>query len=187
MRIEEESEHDAQRQAGIVELFLRSAEVFKVILIDRVPECAVGAFIDRARSSLGDAGDKALHRSDAFNRADSGFFAVFHRPAVEVDKLIVDLAHEGDFVSVFLYELGDIVRMHAALPDVDAHFDHVWDDVGAVGIGMVYDEFHSVVMVVAVDFFVCIEEEFREHFRAEEGVRLAAPVVVVQNRVGMKF
>ena len=76
--------------------------------------------------------------------------------------------------------------MHAALEHVDAHLDHDGDDVGAVGVGVMDHELAAVGLVVAVDLLISLKEEVLEDGGTEEGVGLAAPVVVMEHGGGMQ-
>ena len=51
---------------------------------------------------------------------------------------------------------------------------------------MVDDELHAVVLVVAVDLLIGLQEEVLEDGGTQEGVLLAAPVVVVEDGVGVE-
>ena len=106
-------------------------------------------------------------------------------PAFVVDGCGVNTAHEGDFAAVLLDQLGDVVGVHDTLPDVDAHVDHVGHQSGGIGVGVVNDQFHTVGLVVAVDLLVGGLDELTEHGGRQEGGDLAAPVIVMEQSIGL--
>ena len=61
-------------------------------------------------------------------------------------SVIKDATHEGDLVAVLLDELHQIVGGHNTLPYVDAHLDHIVDQIDAEAVSMVEDELNTVVM-----------------------------------------
>ena len=80
---------------------------------------------------------------------------------------------------------GDVVRGHAALPDVHAHVDHKWHKVFAVRVGVVDDALDAVGFIISVDLLIRGQDEFFEHGRGDKGRCLAAPVVVMEQCVGL--
>ena len=80
-----------------------------------------------------------------------------------------------------------MVRLDAALPDVNAHFNHIRNDRGRVAVGVMDDELHAVVMIIAVNLLVRLKKEFRETFAGLINVLfLGTPVVVVEDGVRMQ-
>ena len=51
---------------------------------------------------------------------------------------------------------------------------------------MMDDQFHAVLLVVAVDLLVGRSEIFAEHLRREEGGNLGAPVIVMEQCIGLQ-
>ena len=106
-------------------------------------------------------------------------------PAGVVDGGAVHAAHEGDLAAVLLDQFRNIVGGHDALPDVNAHVDHVRHQGGGVGIGVVDNELHAVVLIILVDLHVAGLDELPEHLGGQEGGLLAAPVIVVEQGIGL--
>ena len=153
-----------------------------IILIDGFGQLGIGAGVDGAGTSLGDAGDVVLHGIAALNGFQRGSFAVGRRPAGEVNELVVNIAHEGHLTAILPDQFGGVVGLHVALPHIDAHGGHDGNQIGAVGIGVVHDEFHAVALIVAVDLLIGLQEEVLKHRRTKEGVLFTAPVVVAVSR-----
>ena len=67
----EASEHDADGQTLGLQLLLGEAEVFAVVIVNGIPQALIGALVQRAGASLGDAGNEVPQVSMAWTAAFS--------------------------------------------------------------------------------------------------------------------
>ena len=102
------------------------------------------------------------------------------RPVGDIQHAGLDLAHEGQLVAVLLDQLGQIVGGDTTLPDIHAHLHHEGDEVLAVAVVVVHDQY-AVFLVETVDLLISGQNELLKHSGGEEGVLRCAPVIVVQH------
>ena len=137
------------------------AETLHVVVVNSIEACLADSGV---AASAEDAGDEVLHAVLLADVLDL-VIALLVSPVVNVDHGVVDLAPEGDLRSVLLDELLDVVGASGSLPYVDTHLDHAGNEVGSIGVAVVYDVLYAVALVVAVDLGECGNDEFIEHFR----------------------
>ena len=80
-----------------------------------------------------------------------------------------------------------VVRAHASLPYIDAHFDHIRNQRCSIGIGMMDDQFYTIFMEVSVDLLIGIQEEIFKHSRRNERGLLASPVIMMEDSLRVQM
>ncbi|VTR66321.1 hypothetical protein DESC_480031 [Desulfosarcina cetonica] len=162
------------------------SEHFLAHLIDGL----AGGFIDAWKGAevqaLGQAGNEVMLAAGL--TGSFHMFGDFRRiPVLMIQGAAVDFAHEGDLATVLLDQVRGVVGGHDALPDVDAHLDHGGHQVGGIGIAVVHDQLHAVILPEPIGSFVGFQVKLIEHGRRKERGDLAAPVVMVEQGVGLEI
>ncbi len=71
-------------------------------------------------------------------------------------------AHDRQILAVLLNQGGNVVRAHGALPDIDAHLNHVRDKSCRIRVAMMDDQLDAALAVVLVKLLVGLDEELLE-------------------------
>ena len=137
--------------------------MFDVVFVNSLPQTFVASLVECTGASLGYARDEAFKAVYGFDSFIYDSLAVFVCAGIVIDEFIIDLSHESDLFSIFLYELRNIVGVHRSLPYIDTHLDHFGNYARAPAVCVVDYQFYAVVVIIPVDLLVWLEEQIVEH------------------------
>lgn len=110
--------------------------------------CRIDARIGAARPACGQAGDEGIFGA-VENCPGHSLPHQFPIPVLPVAVRIVDTTHKSNLAAVFFQQFGNIVGAHNTLPDIYAHTDHVRNQGGGVGIGVMHDHLNAMFSVAS--------------------------------------
>ena len=103
---------------------------------------------------------------------------------VGVDCRAVDAAFEGHAPRDFLLNREDVVLGDDVRPNIDAHLDHIFHDGFADAVSMM-DEQHAFLMRRLDDLGMQRLDDLAPCIGGQEEVLLGAPVVLIEDHIGM--